>query len=904
MTDGLQGFELTDRKAIESRYQRIVDNARTGVLQTTPDGRILTANPAVAQILGFASVEEMMRTAPSMADRYADAGRRDRLLRELKQHGSVAESEVQLRRGDGSLVWVAIDIQAIHDESGATYHEGTIVDITERKRAQAAAVTAMERIFRRRRIWVLSEFAVVVILGAGFYGLASRFHWFEALTGWVLGLHDVGRLDVDELFLTLIFLGAGFLVLSFRRWRASEWEVTSYRQMDAASRLVQGELDLRVKQRTEALRAANEALRREAVERVRAEAVLRLQSAALTAAANGIVITDREGVIVWVNPAFATLTGYSLVEAVGKNPRDLVKSGQHPVAFYQDLWRTIVAGHVWSGEMVNRRKDGSLYPEQQTITPVRDAGGKITHFIAIKLDLTEARRAEEVLRMSEERYRLLFENNPLPMWLYDRETLRFLATNDSVVQHYGYTREELAGMRTTQFHPEEDVPVLLKAIGEAGGGPLLLREWRHRRKDGTVIHVEVIARSLEYNGRPARLVIATDITEKKLLEEKFLHAQRLESIGLLAAGIAHDLNNVLAPIMFVAPLLRHSLSNPQDLKVLATLEQSAARGAGLVKQILGFAHSGTSELHLTQVKHLARDIVSVVEQTFPKSIQLEHTIPTDLWPVLGNATQIHQMLLNLCVNARDSMPHGGTLRLTAQNRRLDAVEAGAIAGARPGPWIVIEIADTGTGIPPEILARIWEPFFTTKAVGKGTGLGLSTVRGLVAGHQGFIELRTAVGQGTTFRLFLPAADNETGPAGSTAPFVISDGAGELILVVDDDTSVREIVAKVLVNHGYRIVSCKDGVEAIALFATQPEKVSLVITDINMPYVGGAVLVRALRQMKPDIRLIAMSGLDRSESDDAEVQEVEKLVHVFLRKPFKADDLLQTVHGLLHPAGKP
>ena len=880
-----------------------MDNARAGVLQTTLDGKIVTANPAVAQILGFESVKKLMQMTPNIAERYADKGRRDELLRELNEHGVVVDFEFRLRRRDGSLVWVSSDIQATRDESGVVHHEGTLTDITGRKRAQEEAAVAMSRTFRRRRFRVLAEFAVVVALSLGFYGLGSRFHWFAALAGWILGLQGVARLDVDELVLTLIFLGAGLLVFAYRRWRDSDREITFYRQMDAAARLVQGELDLRVKQRTEALRAANEALRREAVERVRAESVLRLQGAALTAAANAIVITDRDGVIVWVNPAFATLTGYTLAEAVGKNPRDLVKSGQHQATLYHDLWTTILAGRVWHGEMVNRRKDGSLYPEEQTITPVRDAAGVITHFIAIKLDLTESKRAEEVLRLSEERYRLLFENNPLPMWLYDRETLRFLAVNDSVVQHYGYTREELAAMSTTQFHPGEDVAMLMKALDEAVGGPLRMREWRHRRKDGSMIHVEVMARSLEYNGRPARLVIATDITEKKLLEEKFLHAQRLESIGLLAAGIAHDLNNVLAPIMFVAPLLRRSLSNPQDLKVLATLEQSAARGAGLVKQILGFAHTGTSELHLTQVKHLARDIVSVIEQTFPKSIHLEPTIPTDLWPVFGNATQIHQMLLNLCINARDSMPQGGTLRLTARNRRLDAVEAGAIAGARPGPWIVIEIADTGTGIPPEILARIWEPFFTTKAVGKGTGLGLSTVRGLVASHQGFIELHTEVGRGSVFRLFLPAADSESGPPGTAAPFVIPDGAGELILVVDDDTSIREIVAKVLVNHGYRVVSCKDGVEAIALFATQSDKLVLVITDINMPYVGGAVLVRALLQIRPDIRLIAMSGLDHSESDDLEVQEVEKLVHVFLRKPFKADDLLKTVHRLLHPAGK-
>src|ERR1019366_7364467 len=277
------------------------------------------------------------------------------------------------------------------------------------------------------------------------------------------------------------------------------------------------------------------------------------------------------------------------------------------------------------------------------------------------------------------------------------------------------------------------------------------------------------------------------------------------------------LNNVLAPIVFAAPLLRGSLSAPRDLKILATLEKSAGRGAGLVKQILGFAHSTTGKFQPTQVKHLARDIISLIEETFPKSIQIERQIPSDLWPVQGSATQIHQVLLNLCVNARDAMPQGGTLRITAANRRLDAAEAGAISGGRPGAWLVLEVADTGTGIPPEVLERIWTAFFTTKGAGKGTGLGLSTVRGIVDSHLGFVELQTEVGRGSTFRVFLPAVESAPPRPTSAPPVAISDGHGELILVVDDDAFIRDMIAATLVENGYRVVSCGDGLEAIALF---------------------------------------------------------------------------------------
>lgn len=515
----------------------------------------------------------------------------------------------------------------------------------------------------------------------------------------------------------------------------------------------------------------------------------------------------------------------------------------------------------------------------------------------------ERKLAKVALLESEERYRLLFENNPLPMWLYDLETLYFLAVNESAVQHYGYTREEFLAMTLKEIRPVEEITKMLKSADAGRAEKLGASEWRHRRKDGSIIQVEIMSRPLVFNGRAVRLVLALDITEKKMLEEKFFHAQRLESIGMLAAGIAHDLNNVLAPIVMIAPMLRDSLTAPRDLRLLDTLERSAGRGAGLVKQILGFVHTTSGEFRPTQVKHLARDIVQVIEGTFPKSIQLKHYIPNDLWSVQGNVTQIHQVLMNLCVNARDAMPQGGTLRLTAANRRLDAAEAGAIPGARPGAWLVLEVGDTGTGIVPEVLERMGTPFFTTKGIDKGTGLGISTVRGIVAKHRGFLEIQTAVGRGSTFRVYLPAIESESSRPSSASPVAKPDGRGELILIVEDDASLRNVVADALGQHGYRIMSCADGVEAITLFTIHSDEISVILTDVDMPNLGGVALVRALLQLRPDLRCIAMSGLSRSAAEGFDIPTIKTLAHAFLLKPFTPGELLGTVHRVLHPAEK-
>jgi nitrogen-specific signal transduction histidine kinase/CheY-like chemotaxis protein len=389
----------------------------------------------------------------------------------------------------------------------------------------------------------------------------------------------------------------------------------------------------------------------------------------------------------------------------------------------------------------------------------------------------------------------------------------------------------------------------------------------------------------------------SDAAGKKRAEEQFLRAQRLESIGMLASGIAHDLNNVLAPIILAAPVLREHITNPDDLRIITSLEKSAERGVNLVRQILAFAQGVGGGHQLVEVRHLLRETISVIGETFPKNIRLEDNVPEDLWPIMADPTQIHQVILNLCVNARDAMPSGGTLSLHAENCLLDERAAKKIEGASPGAWLVLHFEDTGTGIPDETLSHIWEPFFTTKEAGRGTGLGLSTVRGIVESHHGFVSLKTAPGKGTTFRVYLPAAEV---PANGSSVVPVNGrsirGNGEMILIVDDEPQIRDITAAILSRHGYRVLIAGDGTEAVAVFASRSSEISVIVTDLRMPNLDGIALANVAQHLNPSVKILAMSGLSSAGSDI----EMKRFTGTLLFKPFKADALLQAVGGLLHP----
>lgn len=467
---------------------------------------------------------------------------------------------------------------------------------------------------------------------------------------------------------------------------------------------------------------------------------------------------------------------------------------------------------------------------------------------------------------------------------------------------YGWRSDEVLGRTTDQLFDATIAPMIRTAREETFAKGQWVGELQTRNRQGDALVVESRQSLIrDEAGRPkARLCINSDITDRKRLEEQFLRAQRMENIGLLSAGIAHDLNNMLAPILLAAPMLRDRVSDPAALALLGTLERSAERGANLVRQILAFAHGDPGEHRLIQVKHLLRDIAAVITGTFPKSIRLEDHIPPDLWTVKANPTQIHQVVLNLCVNARDAMPEGGTLRLRAENRILDTAEAARIEGARPGAFLVLHIEDTGTGITPEVRRQMWQPFFTTKEAGRGTGLGLSTARGIVENHDGFIEVSSEPGCGSAFRVYLPAAEGPASDGHHPPARPVQAGKGELILVVDDESHIREMTLAILTRSGYRVMIAADGAEAATAFAQRAAEIRLVITDLHMPNLNGAMLGRALRRINPATKLLVMSGMTSPPGDRPDY-EPEQFADGFLPKPFKPAALLAKVQELLRPA---
>jgi len=508
-------------------------------------------------------------------------------------------------------------------------------------------------------------------------------------------------------------------------------------------------------------------------ERKQTEARLRLQSGALEAAANAIVITDNKGLIEWTNAAFTTFTGYTAAEALGKTT-NLLKSGKQDTAFYQHLWNTILAGEVWHGEIINRRKNGSLYAEEMTITPMKDSQGEITHFIAVK----------------------------------------------------------------------------------------------------------------------------QDITERKQMEENLLRTQRMESIGTLASGVAHDLNNILTPIILSAEMLREAEQPDARECFIATIEKCAERGANVVNQVLTFARGAKGERMILQLNRLVDDMEKMMRETFPKNIAITTSIPSELWAVKGDPTQIHQILLNLCINSRDAMPDGGTLLISAENEEIDGDFAAMAPEAKAGDYAMLAVSDSGMGIQPEIIGKIFDPFFTTKEVGKGTGLGLSTVMGIVRTYGGFVTVESEEGRGSTFKIFLPAEIGDTEEQNHLPHTEIPQGAGETILLVDDEVFIAKVTALVLEKNGYKVLAAAEGTDALALYKKHASEIQIVLTDVMMPGMDGVHLARALKEINPQVKIIASTG-QATEIRQAELRSLG--VNVILSKPFDAKKLLSTLRDAIHAA---
>jgi PAS domain S-box-containing protein len=516
-------------------------------------------------------------------------------------------------------------------------------------------------------------------------------------------------------------------------------------------------------------------------------------------------------------------------------------------------------------------------------------------------DVTELKRVQHALHESERRFREVVETIRDVFWVRDVASNRIVYISPAYEEIWGRSADELyknPQAWAASIHTEDRDRVVAAATAEQLSGeydetfrvvrPDLTERWVHAHsyqvKDG--------------DGNVVRIIgTAEDVTDRKGLEDQFLRAQRLEAIGTLASGVAHDLNNILAPMFMVAPLLKEKVSDPADIHLLSIIESSAQRGANVVRQLLTFSRGIAGDRGPLQVRHLVKEMVAIMQETFPREIKITQEVPSDLPAIVGDGTQIHQVLMNLCVNARDAMPDGGTLTVGATVVTVSAEAATLQPGAKPGPYVVVSVGDTGHGIPPEVRNRIFEPFFTTKELGKGTGLGLSTVLGIVKSHGGFLTVDSEVGYGTRFQVYLPVVDLAMDTS-HTVHAQLSPSRGETVLIVDDEQPVLTALQRILEKQGYQVLTASDGREALGVFLLEQTRIRAIVTDLMMPEMGGIALVRAVRALAPAIPIIAATGLDSSEKRNALAALSVRMV---IPKPYTSEELLTALVHVLQPA---
>jgi PAS domain S-box-containing protein len=606
----------------------------------------------------------------------------------------------------------------------------------------------------------------------------------------------------------------------------------------------------------------------------------------------GIFVADCKGLLTYTNTTLRQMLGVGFQEMAGTGWARSV----HPLDRAELLakWQEATAGKE-SLESSTRfvRPDGATI-QTSIKTAVMRAQDSFLGYVGVVEDITERRQAEERVREQA----AMLDRAHEAIIVRDLHTRRITFWNQGAERLYGWTAAEAEGIEIGDLiFADPDAPMALTEqllqTGEWHG------EHQHVSKAGKKLtvssHVTLIC---DADDTPKSvLVINIDVTEQKALEARFLRAQRMESIGTLASGVAHDLNNILSPIMMSVPLLRRNISAAQRERTIAIIETSAERGAQIVRQVLTFGSGLEGEKRQMRVDVVIHELMKIMGETFPKNITLESSIEPELWQVIGDATQIHQVLLNLFVNARDAMPEGGRLRLRAANLKLDANYASMLPEATPGPYVLLEVSDTGSGIPPEIVERIFDPFFTTKGIGKGTGLGLSTVLGIVRSHGGIIHVSTQPAKGTSFDVYLPASPDQAASPADASHTPIPEGHGELVLVVDDEENVRVAAGMALETAGYNVLLAADGTEALAIFAMNSGRVAAMLTDLMMPFMDGAALIRALRTMVPALPIIASTGL----GEKAQLAQLKAMgVETILHKPYGADTLLRAIHGTLHP----
>jgi PAS domain S-box-containing protein len=866
----------------EDKFRLLAENITDVFWITSPDfTKVHYVSPGYERIWGR-SAEELYVNPHQWAECILP-GEREQVLgvfAALMGETATVSAEYRIARPDGTIRWVHARGFQVRDDAGRVVRlTGIVADTTERKQAEIAS----------RHVASLVQFSDDAIIGKDMNSIITTWNrGAEKIFGYSAGemegtsimrLIPADRQDEESQILGKIRRGESVdhfeTVRRTKSGRLIDVSVTASPIKDSTGKVIgvsKVARDITERKRAEEARRTSEARYRSLFEH----------------APDGIVIADRQSYYIDANSRLCRMLGYTRDELIGLHASDIVDPKE--IQQISLALSEIKAKSDYHREWQLRRKDGSIFSADVIATVMPDG-----NLLGVIRDITEQKLAQE--KIAEQA--ALLEKARDAILVRDLEG-KILLWNNGAERIYGWTREEVIGRRIGDFlyidpNKFEEANKLAISKGEWYG------ELQHLTRDKREISVEARWTLIRDNdGNPKSvLAINTDITERKKIEAQFMRAQRMESIGTLAGGIAHDLNNILAPIILSIGFLRTLIDQPQANKVLETIDVSAKRGADIVRQVLSFARGLEGKRIEVQPKHLLKDLEIIIKNTFPKDIRLQFSVPNGIWTILGDPTQVHQVLLNLCVNARDAMSNGGSLTVGVENCVLDQQYAAMNIDAKAGNYIVISVTDSGTGIPQDHLDKIFEPFFTTKELNKGTGLGLSAVMAIAKSHGGFVNVYSELGKGTTFKVYLPAMESSSeARKQSSEKISLPRGNGETVLVVDDEASILIVTSQTLEAFGYRVVTATDGAEALAIYVQHKDEISAVLTDMMMPIMDGAATIQALMRINPAVKIIAASGLAANSSA---MKESDGRVKHFLTKPYTAETLLITLRTILDEA---
>jgi PAS domain S-box-containing protein len=607
----------------------------------------------------------------------------------------------------------------------------------------------------------------------------------------------------------------------------------------------------------------------------------------------GVVITDLDGNFKEANPAFLRMLGYSAGD-VGRGmvSWESITPPHRLVPDIEERAQLRATGFLPLMEREYLHKDGRRIAALVGSAALEGS----TECISYVTNITERKQAEAALRASEERYRILFDQSPFPKFLYDHETRRYLMVNEAAIASYGYSRDEFLSMTLDDLQPAEDVGRVVAPVASLHAGMSKLGAYRHKKKDGHIVDVDITLQKFVVADRPCVLAVALDITERNRLEMQLRQAQKMEAIGSLAGGLAHDFNNLLSVILSYSKMLAESLKPGDPMRAdLEEISQAGRRAADLTRQLLAFSRQQVLQPMALDLNAVIEGVAKMLRRLVGEDVELSVASASELGAVRADQGQVEQVLMNLVVNSRDAMPEGGMLTIETANVVLDANYAAAHPGVSAGPYVMLAVTDTGAGMDAATKERIFEPFFTTKEMGSGTGLGLATVFGIVQQSGGNIWVYSEPGVGTTIKVYLPRADGPCDVLASVAPETLTTRGSETILLVEDEESVRVLTRTILERQGYRVIEAQSGGDALLICEQHTATIHVLLTDVVMPRMSGRKLAERLRSVRPDMKVLYMSGY----TDDSVFRHgVLESGVAFLQKPITPDTLTRKLRDVI------